>query len=170
MELTRIFTETRWKWIGLLTLAVLGGLLSLVRCRLLRYDGPEGLMLRVRSEFAPRRDHPQFVSTPLAAPGGDPARALALVLAASATPTLPAADPTPSPERADADGHARVTRHPAETDAEDVPRRADLPPPRRRPRTATPTTAPTDTPSPPPPPPPPTLDGPALPAVIARRH
>ena len=167
MELTRIFTETRWKWIGLLTLAVLGGLLSLVVVGSVRYDGPEGLMLRVRSEFAPRRDHPQYVSTPLAASGGDPAKALALVLAASATPTLQPPTPTPSPEPPTPTLTQRVTRRPVETDAEDVPRRADLPTvtPTATP-TATPTTAPTDTPPPPPPLPPPALDGPALPAAL----
>ena len=99
MELTKIITETRWKWIGLLTLAVLGGLLSLAVVGSVRYDGPEGLMLRVRSEFAPRRDHPQFVPTPLAAPGGDPAKALALVLVASPSPTAQLPTATPSPKR-----------------------------------------------------------------------
>ena len=165
MELTRIFTETRWKWIGLITLAVLGGLLSLAVVGSVRYDGPEGLMLRVRSEFAPRRDHPQFVPTPLAAPGGDPAKALALVLVASPSPTAQLPTATPSPKRPKVT--PAVTRRPVETDAEDVPRRADLPTvtPTATP-TATPTTAPTDTPLPPPPPPPPALDGPALPAAL----
>ena len=98
MERARILTETHWKWLGLLAVAALGGLLLLVVAGSLRYDGPEGLMLRVRPEFAPRRDHPQYVSTPLAVAGGDPAKALALVLAASATPTLQPPTPTPSPE------------------------------------------------------------------------
>ena len=92
-------------------------------------------MLRVRSEFAPRRDHPQYVSTPLAVAGGDPAKALALVLAASATPTLQPPTPTPSPEPPTPTVTQRVTRRPAETDTEDVPRRADLP---TATRTATP--------------------------------
>ena len=159
MERARILTETHWKWLGLLAIAALGGLLSLVVAGSLRYDGPEGLMLRVRSEFAPRRDHPQYVSTPLAVSGGDPAKALALVLAASSTPTLQPSTSTPSPERPTTTPTGKAARRPVEIDVEDVPRHADLP-------SATPTATPTDTPSPPPPPQPPPQDGQALPAVM----
>ena len=120
--------KMHWKWLGLLVVAALGRLLSLVVLGSLRYDGPEGLMLRVRSEFAPRRNHPQYVSTPLAVSGGNPAKALALVLAASPTPTLQPPAPTPSTEPPTAT--PTVTRRPAEIDTEDVPRRADLLPPR----------------------------------------
>ena len=167
MERARILTETHWKWLGLLAVAALGGLLSLVVVGSLRYDGPEGLMLRVRSEFAPRRDHPQYVSTPLAASGGDPAKALALVLAASPTPTLQPPASTPSPEQPTATPTAKATRRPAEIDTEDVPRRADLPTPARTatPTATPPTATPTDTPPPPRPPPPPP-DGQALPAAL----
>lgn len=163
MERTRILTETHWKWLGLLAVAALGGLLSLVVVGSMRYDGPEGLMLRVRAEFVPRRDHPQFVSTPLAVSGGDPAKALALVIAASPTPTRQPPTTTPSPKRPTATPIVKVTRRPIEFDAEDVPRRADL---LTATPTATATPAPTHTPSPPPPPAPPPLDGPALPAAL----
>jgi hypothetical protein len=58
----------------------------------LRYDGLDGLWLRARAEFAPRRDHPQLVPTPLPTPAGQGAQAL---LVASPSPT-----PSPTPTQA----------------------------------------------------------------------
>lgn len=55
----------------------------------LRYDGLDGLWLRARAEFAPRRDHPQLVPTPLPTPAGQGVQAL---LVASPSPT-----PSPTP-------------------------------------------------------------------------
>lgn len=45
-------------------------LLSALALGSIRYGGPQGLALRLRSEIAARRPHPQFVPTPLPTPTG----------------------------------------------------------------------------------------------------
>ena len=111
-------------------LALFAGCASVFTWGSLRYDGPDGLLLRVRAEIAALRPHPQFVPTPLAAlsgagqsrpteDGGGPNDATSLL---SADPFGLSAAPSPTPGAVSASPALPDTA--AKTDAEAV----DTPP------------------------------------------
>lgn len=84
------------RWLALLGGIALVGLVAVLAWGSQRYGGVDGLLQRVRMEFAQPVEHPDLVPTPLAAAGEGSALALAL-LVDTATPTATAATPTATP-------------------------------------------------------------------------
>lgn len=84
VEQARLTQRPRRQWLAAVAFLGLSLAVLLVVAGTIRYDGLDGLWLRARAEFAPRRDHPQLVPTPLPTPAGQGAQAL---LIASPSPT-----------------------------------------------------------------------------------
>jgi tetratricopeptide (TPR) repeat protein len=104
----------------------------------IRYGGPGGLLLRVRTEIAAHRPHPEFVPTPLPTateglvsaaikdeigPDGTPPLEAAQPIAEGIAPPTPTRTPTTSPTPSSVPAHlsqlplARATAHPGPHDS-----------------------------------------------------
>ena len=89
------------RWLALLGVVVLLGLLAVLVWGSQRYGGVDGLVQRVKLEFAQPVEHPDLVPTPLAAAASGSAAMALLAEPSTPTPTATVAPPTATPIPAD---------------------------------------------------------------------